>query len=363
MQLHKIVVEGSFGHLYRLHLPYEDPIHNAIEPKDFWDPVSARTFVWRLQVNDEKWLRILCAAGYPPDRHVNKVELRGAAIKLLVLGIINIYPLTHLRGFVQRARYLNINVSHGVQYHFIPSTLLVVQELPEVRFFKSEPESATQFIEQLALTDEQLADVICDLPLPFGLKSPERTTRITGLVHALCNGDVAVVMQHPNMTPPRKNGPEELPIEYYSPKPMTLGPHEEPGYELPPSVLNRNVLFSSNELAGVERASVDLLNAVGQKRAITFAEEGSDALRFLDYRNAEAAAFGAEDILLRTNPSKAAILEEFLHGTQQKLGIVDDIGRAASESHVKDFMIRHQRMLGLNTEDVRRLQILKDMGL
>jgi len=233
MQLHKIVVEGSFGHLYRLHLPYEDPIHNAIEPKDFWDPVSARTFVWRLQVNDEKWLRILCAAGYPPDRHVNKVELRGAAIKLLVLGIINIYPLTHLRGFVQRARYLNIDAPHGVQYHFIPSSLLAVQKLPEVRFFKSEPESATQFIEQLALTDEQLADVICDLPLPFGLKSPERTTRITGLVHALCNGDVAVVVQHPNVIPPRKNGPEDLPIEYYTPKPMTLGPHEEPGYEPP----------------------------------------------------------------------------------------------------------------------------------
>jgi len=233
MQLHKIVVEGSFGHLYRLHLPYEDPIHNAIEPKDFWDPVSARTFVWRLQVNDEKWLRILCAAGYLPDRHVNKVELRGAAIKLLVLDIINIYPLTHLRGFVQRAHYLNIDAPHGVQYHFIPSSLLAVQELPEVRFFKSEPESATQFIEQLALTDEQLADVICDLPLPFGLKSPERTTRITGLVHALCNGDVAVVVQHPNVTSPRKNGPEDLPIEYYTPKPMTLGPHEEPGYEPP----------------------------------------------------------------------------------------------------------------------------------
>jgi len=233
MQLHKIVVEGSFGHLYRLHLPYEDPIHNTIEPKDFWDPVSARTFVWRLQVNNEKWLRILCAAGYPPDRHVNRAELCGAAIKLLVLGVINIYPLTHLRGFVQRARYLNIDAPHGVQYHFVPSTLLVMQELPEVRFFKSQPESATQFIEQLALTDEQLADVICDLPLPFGLKSPERATRITGLVHALCNGDVAVVVQQPTATPPRKSGPEDLPIEYYTPKPMTLGPHEEPGHELP----------------------------------------------------------------------------------------------------------------------------------
>jgi len=189
--------------------------------------------VWKLQVNNEKWLRILSAAGYPPDRHVNGVELRGAAIKLLMLGILNMYPLPHLRGYVQEANYLLINAPHGVQYHFIPSTLLVMQELPEVRFFKSEPELATRFIEQLALTDEQLSDVVCDLPLRFGLTSLDHPTRITGLVHAVCNGDVAVVVERPNRVPPRKKGPEDLPVEYYTPKPYTLGPHEEPGYEPP----------------------------------------------------------------------------------------------------------------------------------
>jgi len=233
MQLYNIIVKGSFGHLYRLHLPYEDPVHSEIDPKDFWDPVSAHTFVWKLQVTDEKWLRILCAAGYPPNRHVDGIELRGAAIKLLVLGIINVYPLTHLRGFVQRARYLNIDASDVLQYHFIPSTLLVMQDLPEVRFFKSEPASATQFVEQLALADEQLVEVVRDLPLAFGLKSSDRTTRIKGLVYAMCNGNVAVVMERPNRVPPRKKGPEDLPVEYYTPKPYTLGPHEEPGY-VPP---------------------------------------------------------------------------------------------------------------------------------
>jgi hypothetical protein len=84
-------------------------------------------------------------------------------------------------------------------------------------------------------------------------------------------------------------------------------------------------------------------------------------------RGAEAAAFvGSDDILLRLNPSKAAVLEEFLHGTQQRLGVVDRLGTSglgSAETHVKDFMIRHQKMLGLGTEDVRRLQILRDMGL
>jgi hypothetical protein len=126
------------------------------------------------------------------------------------------------------------------------------------------------------------------------------------------------------------------------------------------------VLRSSNELAGVERASQALLDCVGKKRAITWAAPGSDVERYLNMRNAEAAAFGAEDILLRANPSKAAVLEEFLHGTQQRLGIVDKLGShglGSAETHVKDFMIRHQRMLGLGAEDVRRLQILKDAGL
>jgi len=71
-------------------------------------------------------------------------------------------------------------------------------------------------------------------------------------------------------------------------------------------------------------------------------------------------------ILLRQNPSKPAVLEEFLHGTQQKLGITDRLGTSgmgSTETHVKDFMIRHQKMLGLGAEDVKILQTLKDMGL
>lgn len=71
-------------------------------------------------------------------------------------------------------------------------------------------------------------------------------------------------------------------------------------------------------------------------------------------------------ILLRENPSKAALLEEFLHGTQARLGIVDRLGNSglgSAETHVKDFMMRHRQMLGLSDEDVRILKILRDKGL
>ncbi|QJD70182.1 hypothetical protein HG421_19980 [Xanthomonas campestris pv. badrii] len=71
-------------------------------------------------------------------------------------------------------------------------------------------------------------------------------------------------------------------------------------------------------------------------------------------------------ILLRNDPSKAAVLEEFLHGTQSRLGIVDRLGPqgfGSAETHVKDFMIRHQSMLGLSSEDVQILRQLRDAGL
>lgn len=115
----------------------------------------------------------------------------------------------------------------------------------------------------------------------------------------------------------------------------------------------------------MERASQSLIDSVGGKRFIAWADEGTDALRFLDYRGAEAASFGAEDIIMRRGPSKAALLEEFLHGTQNRLGIVDRLGTSglgSAETHVKNFMIRHQRMLGSIEEDVKLLRILRDMG-
>lgn len=124
-------------------------------------------------------------------------------------------------------------------------------------------------------------------------------------------------------------------------------------------------LNSSNALAGVEPATPELLEAIGKKRTMQIAQPGSEEIRYLDHIGAEANVGGPDmdDILLRPNPSKAAALEEFLHGTQQRVGLIDRLGMAGAETHVKDFMIRHQKMLGLGVEDVSRLQKLKDMGL
>lgn len=130
-------------------------------------------------------------------------------------------------------------------------------------------------------------------------------------------------------------------------------------------------MFSSSELLGVERASPELIASVSSKRSVVIARQGSDELRMLDYFGAEASVNTAENgvlngsILLRENPSKAAILEEFLHGTQARLGVTDRLGTSglgSAETHVKDFMIRHESMLGLGKEDVEILKTLRDKG-
>ncbi len=48
------------------------------------------------------------------------------------------------------------------------------------------------------------------------------------------------------------------------------------------------------------------------------------------------------------------------------IGVTDRLGTSglgSAETHVKDFMIRHQKMLGLGDEDIQILQILRDKGL
>jgi len=62
-------------------------------------------------------------------------------------------------------------------------------------------------------------------------------------------------------------------------------------------------------------------------------------------------------ITLPKEPTKIAALEEFLHGTQAKLGLIE---RLEAEIEVKDFMLRHAKMLGLTENDCIVLQQLKE---
>jgi hypothetical protein len=122
-------------------------------------------------------------------------------------------------------------------------------------------------------------------------------------------------------------------------------------------------MFNSAEggLRATEPASAELLARVRSKgRRINFALPGSDELRYLDYMHANANVGGEKmtHILRRQDPRKVEVLEEFLHGTQKRIGLIDRVGVEAAEHHVKEFMIRHQKLLGISPEEV---EILKKM--
>jgi hypothetical protein len=58
-------------------------------------------------------------------------------------------------------------------------------------------------------------------------------------------------------------------------------------------------------------------------------------------------------IFIRKDVRKIEVWEEFLHGTQKRCGLIDKLGVAAAEVHVKKFMVRHRQLLGISGADVQ----------
>ena len=122
-------------------------------------------------------------------------------------------------------------------------------------------------------------------------------------------------------------------------------------------------MFQPGLTRGDTIASENLLQSIRNKgKTIVIAFPGSDEARLLDYfgANANVNTNDINHIIVKPDVLKIEILEEFLHGTQQKLGLIDQLGNYGSEIHVKDFMIRHQKMLGLSNNDIDALTIMKN---
>lgn len=104
-----------------------------------------------------------------------------------------------------------------------------------------------------------------------------------------------------------------------------------------------------------EPATTELLDAIQRKgRTIVIAREGSEERRLLEWFNANANVGGEtlRHIILLPDARKVEAEEEFLHGTQFAMGIVEREGLVFAETHVKRFMIRHARLLGISAKDV-----------
>jgi len=127
--------------------------------------------------------------------------------------------------------------------------------------------------------------------------------------------------------------------------------------------LHRTISSKSlNDLA--KPIDENLINKLVEKGwRIDIAKPGSDDWRWLTMNSADASFNSGvpKHILLKDGAPKSALLEEFLHGTQTNLGLLEKYGTPqALEVHVKDFMLRHVKLLGLdNSHDIRLLQQLK----
>ena len=112
----------------------------------------------------------------------------------------------------------------------------------------------------------------------------------------------------------------------------------------------------------LQKATPELLTGMAEKgRQIVIATAGSEELAYMDamYVNALARGVSKSEIWLRENPLKIAALEEFLHGSQARHGWLTVMPEEIAEVKVKDFMLRHQKLLGLTPNDCIVLQAMK----
>jgi hypothetical protein len=110
-----------------------------------------------------------------------------------------------------------------------------------------------------------------------------------------------------------------------------------------------NDILRATEL--VENALLDKLRARGYS-----IDQSAEIEQYLDYRAANAATFLQKDLLLRPDARKIEVLEEYLHNVQRQVGLTNHMIPRQLERHVKEFMLRHRKLLGISNADSKWLK-------
>ena len=123
--------------------------------------------------------------------------------------------------------------------------------------------------------------------------------------------------------------------------------------------------LKSSEVRNTGEVSDELLQKVKLRRDVVIAKKGTDDYRFMEFSGSDGSAGGIDNkhILLRENPAKLTVVEEFLHGTQVKYAKGNKIPIEASvgidksyeikvEWQVRDFMYRHKKIFGWNEAEL-----------
>ena len=244
MKPYKFFVQGRYSITYRIYCGYEAPVLGSIPPQDLSNEHDAHEFIIRLRLDHAFCLKILHAVGGLTVNSNISLAYSQRDLASVSWGWqrrIRFYQLDPFAYDFNNTRNNHYPVirpaqdtaSRGMAYHFVPATILLMSDPnpADVTFFGlNEWPQARKFLDTLALSDEQLAMMIDELTLRA---RPNRTDRLKSLLAELTTGKIVIVRIYDDITPPKREGPEDLPVEEYIPKPYTLGPHEEPGY-VPP---------------------------------------------------------------------------------------------------------------------------------
>jgi len=228
MSRQKIIVQDRVGHHYRLQLRHSPPLGVTAKAERFSDESSARQFVSKLRISDERWPQILRQAnGAPANRQLSAPEYHRAIAGLMASGAIKVYKLDHLNGAGRQAVYPAITTQQSEQYRFVPVSAVLAGEVRETQNFQQGAQQAQDFIEQLGLSDGQLKNVLDSLGLPASAGS-------AALAQAIVDGKVVVArapvpqVKTDGVDADSESEADMAPGETPA-KSATLGPHEAGG--------------------------------------------------------------------------------------------------------------------------------------
>jgi len=220
----------------------------------------AERFVDRLDVYPGYWRSLVAGCSFHGHDFANntfKKTDKGRASRLLFLGIIKLYPVRHLDGQDNDkppVRFPLLPAVKGINYTLVPPCVLLVESSPVIKNF-SDQQQAARFLADLNIDQIRLNELSTTMGIATTKPEPvkqrrEAETKVKGtqkphaiapqiaaMAQALMDRQFFLLEQQPESRPPKHTGPEDLPVKEHTPKPYTLGPHEEPGYVPPPPVV------------------------------------------------------------------------------------------------------------------------------
>jgi len=269
MRSHNIIHDRFKQHYYRVHVMGDAPLHTDIQPKEFWSAKMTECFVNSLDVYPGYWRRLVANCPFHGHDFANNKFSdtdKGRASRLIFLGIIKFYPVTHLDKQSDEESSVSfpiVSTVKGINYTLVPPSVLLITSNPVIKKFNDLQQTA-RFLAGLNMGQTRLNElsttmgIIATIPEPIkqirGIEAKVKrkqkpaaiTPQIAAMAQKLEDRQFFLLEQQPESKPLRKDQ-EDLPVEEYTPKPYTLGPHEEPGYVPPSAVTDSQALKAENE--------------------------------------------------------------------------------------------------------------------